>query len=108
MLSRVMNRTSTLAAGLLCLTAVSLSAGPARAQSNQFAEDWDKLQKVFGFASSAFGYVNGAISAIRWLTGANGAPTGPTLDEIRGVVTDALRGQQTEDVINRVNTVMTT
>jgi hypothetical protein len=108
MLSRARKKLSTVAAGLLCLGAISLSAGPAHAQPNRYAEDWETLNKVMGFASSAFGYVNGAISAIRWLTGANGAPTGPTLDEIRVVVMEALRGQQTEDVLNRVNAAMTT
>ena len=108
MISRATKRLSTVAAGLLCLTVSSMTAAPAQAQTNQYAEDWAKLQKVLGFASNAYGYVNGAISAITWLTGSGGAPTGPSLDEIKQVVVDAMRGQQTEDIINRVNSVMST
>ena len=108
MLTREKNRFVLAALGLTCLTAVSLSAAPAHAQTNRYAEDWARLQKVIGFASSAYGYVNSAVSAIRWLTGANGAPTGPTLEEIKTVVVEALREHHTQTTLDQVRATITT
>ena len=112
MRSRSINKMATLAAGLGCFAAVALGGAPAHAQPNQHAENWAALQKVLGFAGAAYGYVNGAIGAIQWLTGGGGAPKEDALAQMGAVVAEALRAERkevlasrTESLVNRLQMV---
>jgi Bacterial tandem repeat domain 1 len=87
---------------LLCLASISLSTEPARAQPNRYAEDWALLQDLLKWASGTWDFVNGAKTAITFLTGINDSRRPPTIEQIRGTITGALLEVRANELAERV------
>jgi hypothetical protein len=105
-MGRRFSRRSLMAGVSLFCLASSLRPASARAQSNRYAEDWESLQKVIGWASGTWDLVNGVKTAVEFLTGIDSPPGPPSIEEIEKVVIDALLDVKVEGLKEQVTSIV--